>query len=98
MMRSSKPSPFTSPAEDTEKPLESNAASPEIWKPLEPSSVERSNSAPNVAIARPPETAIVLTRAASPFTSRCTGDLQLAIGQVLEAGKQRFVSALLPDG
>ena len=39
MIRSSKPSPFTSPAEATEVPAGSFAASPLIWKPLAP--VER---------------------------------------------------------
>ncbi len=44
MMRSSKPSPFTSPAEDTETPLKSPAASPEIWKPVLPLRVDSSNT------------------------------------------------------
>ena len=45
MIRSAKPSPFTSPAEETEKPEKSPAASPEIWKPLVPLSAERSRLA-----------------------------------------------------
>ena len=39
MMRSSKPSPFTSPAESTDTPLWSLGASPGTRKPLVPSSV-----------------------------------------------------------
>ena len=42
MIRSSKPSPLTSPAEATEKPLWSPLASPLILKPLLPSRVDRS--------------------------------------------------------
>ena len=43
MSRSSKPSPFTSPASLTEKPDLSPAATPLILKPLSPSRLESSN-------------------------------------------------------
>jgi hypothetical protein len=42
MIRSAKPSPFTSPAEATEVPLKSLAATPVTRKPLLPSSADRS--------------------------------------------------------
>ena len=41
-IRSSKPSPLTSPAEATEKPLWSSAATPSSLKPLLPSRLDRS--------------------------------------------------------
>ncbi len=45
MIRSAKPSPFTSPADATEVPLRSFADRPLILKPLPPSSDESAISA-----------------------------------------------------
>jgi hypothetical protein len=49
-MTSSKPSPLTSPAEATEKPLRSIAAAPLSLKPVVPSSDDRSMLAGNCGI------------------------------------------------
>src|SRR5262245_21114024 len=49
-MRSAKPSPLTSPAEATEKPLRSCATAPGSLKPVVPSRAERSRLAGNVGI------------------------------------------------
>ena len=46
MSRSSKPSPFTSPALDTETPELSYSSMPSSRKPVVPSKVERSSAAP----------------------------------------------------
>ena len=48
-IRSAKPSPLTSPAEATELPLRSPAATPLSLKPLAPLRVERSRLAPKPA-------------------------------------------------
>ncbi len=44
-MTSSKPSPLTSPAEDSDRPASSPAVTPEILKPFDPFRVEGSKLA-----------------------------------------------------
>src|SRR5215471_20260573 len=47
IMRSEKPSPLKSPAEDTDQPLKSPPAALLIWNPFVPSRVDRLRFAPN---------------------------------------------------
>jgi hypothetical protein len=54
MIRSSKPSPLTSPAEATELPLRSYAAAPLSLKPLLPLRLDRSMLAGNCGMVIPP--------------------------------------------